>query len=184
MASSGPLYPGTVATEFYPGQEFDSSDWIDPTGIGGSGGVYATVEDLGADGNRYTYLLKATNFGFSIPAGATILGVVAEIARAGTTNTSTVDDTVKIIKGGTIQGDNKSTGDSVPAGPPTWETNTYGGASDLWGLSLTPSDINASNFGIVYAGHNIVENLERISVDFIRVTVYYLEAGQVMMVSN
>jgi hypothetical protein len=63
---------------------------------------------------------------------------------------------VYLIIEGSIVGNNKGTGSLTG-------TNTYysfGGATDKWGLSLTPSQINASNFGTssVYLGTGGVTN--------------------------
>lgn len=59
------------------------------------------------------------------------------------------DSTVKLVKGGTVSGNNNSTGAAIPASPSG--TRTFGSGADLWGLTLTPADINASNFGVVYS---------------------------------
>lgn len=66
------------------------------------------------------------------------------------------DNIVRLVKSGFVAGDNKANNDQLQ-----WENydqtdidtttvTTYGSSSDLWGLSLTPSDINSSNFGFVY----------------------------------
>jgi hypothetical protein len=59
---------------------------------------------------------------------------------------NTLDNSIKLIKGGTISGTDKSAG-------ATWsvdveETVSFGSTSDLWGITLTPTDVNASNFGV------------------------------------
>lgn len=54
--------------------------------------------------------------------------------------------TIKLVKGGVISGDNKGTGSLTSASDTEY---TFGGSSDLWGLSLSSSDVNASDFGIV-----------------------------------
>lgn len=64
------------------------------------------------------------------------------------------ETTIKLVQGGSVVGNNKSTTATVPSinvYPPTSGTFvTYGGLTDLWGLSgLTGTDINASNFGVV-----------------------------------
>jgi len=58
------------------------------------------------------------------------------------------DYDVKLVKGGTVQGNNKATGTELTT---TDTIISYGGSSDLWGVSLTPTDINSSNFGLVFA---------------------------------
>lgn len=58
------------------------------------------------------------------------------------------EHSIKLVKGGTIQGDDKTTSAVIP----TTETYvSYGGAEDLWGLELTSSDINSSDFGVGFS---------------------------------
>ena len=52
----------------------------------------------------------------------------------------------QIVKGGS------RTGDIKDVSPESKATKTYGGASDLWGVSLSDSDVNASNFGVSFQG--------------------------------
>lgn len=59
------------------------------------------------------------------------------------------DSLVRLRKNGATTGDNKAfyqweSGSSD-------ETNTYGGASDLWGESWTPADINDADFGLAFS---------------------------------
>ena len=114
-----------------------------------------------------THYLKATNFGFAIPNGATINGIKVEIKQLDNGNDAT-ESSVKIVKGGTISGNNKSTGANLPDSLTYVE---YGGSTDLWGLSWTASDVNASNFGVVFS----VVQSSAVGVDHIRITVYYSE---------
>lgn len=52
--------------------------WSNPTRIVSSNDSYATA---GLDDNQISHYLKATNFGFSIPSGAVINGITAEIEK-------------------------------------------------------------------------------------------------------
>lgn len=54
---------------------------------------------------------------------------------------------VKLIKGGTITGNDKG-GASMPT---TEAFVSYGGATDLWGVTLTSTDVNDSTFGFTFA---------------------------------
>lgn len=91
--------------------------------------------------------MQATNYGFNIPAGATINGITVQINREGSANTLGLgvrDSVVKLVKGGTVVGTNKAvTGTTWGT---TFSTVTYGGTNDLWGTTWTPSDINSANF--------------------------------------
>lgn len=61
-------------------------------------------------------------------------------------------NSIKLFKAGAVTGNDKSPGTNVTsiATPQQW-----GSASDLWGATLTPADVNATNFGV---GLSIVGN--------------------------
>lgn len=170
-ASSGPLSPGTMADDATVG----TVAWASPDS--------AKVSDdndagPGAIGNGVaSHYLKATNFGFSIPSGATITGVLAEV-EGKTVIGSIVENSVKLVKGGTISGNDKSTGAS-PAGADAYVS--YGGSSDLWGVSLTPDDINSSGFGVAYSTIGAAPAGGISTVDHIRITVYYTTACSISL---
>ena len=51
---------------------------------------------------------------------------------------------------------------------------SYGRISDLWGLSLTPADINASTFGVAISAQNIDAKSQNLAyINHIRMTVYF-----------
>lgn len=54
-----------------------------------------------------------------------------------------------LVVGGSIVGDNKADNQQLNVGGDV--NKTFGGASDLWGLTPSDSDINASDFGFVIA---------------------------------
>lgn len=120
--------------------------------------------------------VTATNFGFSVPSGATINGIKAEIERKQNGGTL-VDNAVRIIKGGAI-------GTSEHASTTAWSGTeayySYGGASDLWGDTWTYSDINSSNFGVALSVKCTSDcGSASGDVDHIKITVYYTIAGSV-----
>lgn len=170
MASQGPNNGSTFVDDAGVGTQ----TWSNPSNAQTSNDVKADV-GLGVDGGGFSisHYLKATGFGFSIPAGATIDGVVVEIERSANTASSGQDYEVKLVKGGTIQGNNKASASSWPT---TDTYATYGGAADLWGLTLAVGDVNASNFGCAIACANINAS-ESITayIDHVRITVYYTE---------
>ena len=77
------------------------------------------------------------------------------------------DNIVKLVKGGTIEGDNKALGDNWPSSD---VYSSYGSNSDLWGLSWDVADINAIDFGIVISVNHACFGWGHI--DHIRITVY------------
>ena len=167
--SSGPTGPNSAGT----GAD-DSSvgtvAWTNPGNITSSNDSDASIAILGS--SLISHYLKATNFGFSIPTTATIDGITVEVERSDP-NTDTRDYQVRIVKGGTIgTTDRAETG----AWPATDAYQTYGGSTDLWGETWTPSDINGSTFGFAIS----VEEISGISfgsptVDHIRITIDYTD---------
>lgn len=169
MASQGPLSPASVTD--------GGASWTNPGNAASSNNSYATATI--ASGGTSSRLL-ATNFGFSIPTGATITGVKLEIeAKASLGSSLWSDGTIgwnghQIIKGGTRVGNG---GGTTNKGWGTSDSYQSGGDSTfLWNTTLTPADVNASNFGISCPLANIGGSSITASVDHIRLTVYYTPA--------
>lgn len=158
MVSQGPNNPGTMANDDTVG----TVDWANPDRAKISDDSYAQWLELGTT----IHYLKATNFGFSIPTGATINGILVEIEQI--READATENSIKIVKGGIISGDEKSTGAELPD---VEAYVSYGASDNLWGLSWTAEDINLSTFGVVYSAKRTV--LDVVGVDHIRITVYY-----------
>src|SRR3990167_2658402 len=105
MPSSGPNNGGTFASDAgIPGIA-----WVNPSNAQTSDNSRATSELSFVEGS--SHYLKATNFGFAIPAGADIDGIVVEVERKADTNTASRyinDYEVKLVVGGVIQGQNRA----------------------------------------------------------------------------
>ncbi|MEM1033296.1 MAG: hypothetical protein AAGN82_23365 [Myxococcota bacterium] len=116
--------------------------------------------------------LATTNFGFTLPAGATVLGIEAEVrvsSRDGGTNI--LENSVRIIKSGVVGTAERSTGAALPA---LFNYVGYGGASDLWGENWTAQNVNASSFGVAYSARwNGTAGNDDVRVDHVRMTVTY-----------
>lgn len=172
MASSGPNSPGTISSDSSVG----TVSWSNPSNAGASDDSDATAT---SGSTATTHYLWSVGFGFSIPGGSTIDGILVEIEKqSGSSPFGNIkDSTVRLIIGGSLSGDNKAnTGISWP----TTDTYTsYGGASDLWGLTPTVSDVNGSDFGIAISGQITISGPASItgSVDHVRITVHYTEAA-------
>jgi len=145
--------------------------WSNPDNAKVSDNIY-TVATIN---NQQTHILRATNFGFTIPSEATITGITVE-AEAKTSGYYPIWtlDYVRIIKAGVVKNTNKTL-----AGYGT--TDSYkltGSSSDLWGETWTYSDINSSDFGVsIRTAADAHENT--IYIDHIRITVYYTEQAKV-----
>ncbi|MEK7113544.1 MAG: Ig-like domain-containing protein, partial [Patescibacteria group bacterium] len=128
-----------------------------------------------------TQYLEATNFGFAVPDGGTILGIKVQIEKGETCADCTVSDVeVKLVKAGSVVGDNKALGANWPA-TGSGGSRYYGIASatvdgtstDLWGTTWTPAEVNNSGFGVVISAKENSDSATSIIVDMIRMTVYY-----------
>jgi len=151
--------------------------WANPTNIYTSNNVYASA---GLQQGECSYWLRATNFGFSIPAGSIIDGIVVEIERVAN-RINIRDNSVKIVKAGSEQGTDKAVAGDWPT---TDAYQTYGGSTDKWGLTWTPAQINASNFGVsISAEYYGTFFLGTAYVDHIRITVYYTEPSTNMKIN-
>ncbi|HAI98484.1 TPA: hypothetical protein DCL30_02980 [Candidatus Peribacteria bacterium] len=177
-SSEGPNGPGTVVNDASSGD----NAWSDPSNATASDNAFATVT-VNANVIEETFessnYLKATNFGFTIPAASTINGVTVQVER--TSNNWVLDTVVQLVVGGSIQGSNYAiVSDDWLNDYPTEETVSYGGISDTWGLTLVPSDINLSSFGVVLKlVNNTSGALATAYVDHIQITVTYTAAEDV-----
>jgi len=134
---------------------------------------YAAAALLLGQSSRY---LKTTGFGFSIPRDATIDGLLVEVERSSNTASAIVDNSVRIVKNGTITGDEKASAGSWPTSD---AYASYGAATDKWGTGWTPSDINTSNFGLVFSARALLAATAQI--DHVRVTVYFTGSNRVQI---
>ena len=133
----------------------------------------AIVEDAIVAHANVTFgqYLGATGYGFHIPGNATILGIVLEVKRASIAGTAVLDQSVKLYKGGVISGtEHGNFSTDWPTGTLAWFT--YGSATDLWGLTWTPADINSATFGSVFSAQNDDAGPQNADVDSTRITVY------------
>lgn len=164
MPTYGPNSAGAGATADRGGS---SGAWTTPSNITVSDTNYARNDDP----DPYTDYLDATSFGFSIPAGETVVGVYAEIERMeGSSIYNILDETVQLLDAGSPVGNNKA--DTVTEWPTAFAYAGYGGAADTWGYgSWTPAKINASNFGLRVAASGTAA-AGAVRVDHIRITVY------------
>ena len=168
-ASAGPEY-GTGSNDNAVG----TIAWANTSNIGADDASTAGATLAGGNGTDSNYL-KVLDLGFSIPSGATINGIVLEAGVSGNFTGVGDDNSVRLVKGGTIGGDNKASGTDYS----TSETlRTYGSSSDLWGLAWTDTDINATTFGAVFSANRVAgTDSFTVAVDYMRITVHYTEAA-------
>ena len=81
--------------------------WTSPGNAISSDNNYASAS---VDGTTTNYL-RCLNYGFAVPAGATINGIEVNVERKSdrTQNNGSADDAARLVKGGTIQATDRST---------------------------------------------------------------------------
>jgi len=152
--------------------------WVNTANVFSNNSVNTTVQ--GATGAILSQTLNTTGYGFAIPANATITGFQASIARnrSGSALAGEVQDTsLRLLKAGSPTGDNK--GATSTNWPTTKTAADYGGTGDLWGVTWTPAEVNASNFGAAFAidiSAGIIGSRVA-NVDYITIAVTYTLPG-------
>ena len=156
------------------------NSWSNPGYAQYSDANRATVTLAGGSVSTY---LRATGFGFSIPAGSTVNGIIVEIQRLAVGNyaggggesdyypSCIVDTDVYIVKANSAAGSNKARSGCWPDQAEFYAT--YGGSNDLWGTTWTPEDINSSGFGVQIAVGNARAHYSAAYINHIRITVHY-----------
>jgi hypothetical protein len=157
----GPNYAGTAT----------STEWKD----GGTSASNATgaEDNTCAQEGKNNKTIDLTNFGFSIPAGATIVGIKVE-PKAGSDKAAAADRvlTAQLLKGGSPVGSVKSFTVTHTNACNGTAFTTVGGDSDLWGTSWTAADINATGFGVrINSGYGGGQR----RLDAVKITVYLLD---------
>ena len=156
-----------------PGTAVDVDTGNDPWG--NPGNVYVsdnTYAAVALDSSR-SNTLRVTNFGFAIPAGATINGITVRIERRAITSGGVVQDyRIQLRKSGGVAGDDKA---SATAWPATDAVATYGGVADLWGTTWTATEVNNSGFGVEIEAVGTVNPMTA-QVDYVTIQVSYTAA--------
>ena len=152
-----------------------NTDWVNPDRITAEDGSSATSTFTPAPSGVSDYI-KGTNFGFGIPAGATIKGVEVgfKVWDSGAAISIFAVQTIsaKLVKGGSISGNDKADQAFWSVTALTWKT--LGSATEMWGLALTPADCNASDFGAVVEVIGLIPGINNVAtMDAMKITVYY-----------
>lgn len=162
----GPRNGATFSNVAIPGS---NKTWTNEGNAAGSDNVYASFGNLVGAGS-YTDYLSITNFSFTIPASATITGILAEIERSDP-NGRTSDYRIRIIKAGVIGTTDKSGGAGYSLSD---SYQTFGNAGDMWGETWTAAEINAADFGIAIAAQrSAAGSTTNGRIDDVRLTVFY-----------
>ena len=102
-------------------------NWANPVRAETSNNSDATAT---LDGST-TDFLRCVDYGFTIPVGATINGIIVNVERASnrTANGGSRDAAMRIVQGGTIGTDDRSTATAYTT---TDVVEAHGGAAALW----------------------------------------------------
>ncbi len=145
-------------------------EWTTPGQAFSNNANYAS---RGVDGTVSNYI-KCVNFGFSIPASARIDGITVGVERksSATANGGSQDAAMRIVKNNVIGSTDRSTATTYTLAD---VFENHGGASDLWGESWDPSDVNLANFGAAFAVTKADPTgaAHTVTVDTIRITINY-----------
>jgi len=147
---------------------------------GGSGNAWSSLanvkaqDDVGATAagccsGDDSETLFTTGFGFAIPAAAEIRGVTVAIRAKASSQAS--DKQVKLAVAGAAAGNDLEYASYTTS----FVTRTYGGATNTWGLSLTPSIVNAAGFGVALRTSKPAFQSGTAEIDVVTVTVHYCE---------
>lgn len=124
-------------------------------------------------GDDSTYLrVLNPDFASAIPNDATIDGIEITIRAGITSGPSPLDFTrVNLLRNtGTYAGENKQADHDLTTGI---ETITWGGPTDLWLTTWTPSQINDAGTGFVFRLAKNVGATTTASIEWVKITVYH-----------
>ena len=168
MAQTQATSPGTIADN----DSIGTAIWNFPERAATQDGTFA-IADLGQ--SAISHYLVATNFGFALPVGATINGIVVEILRQENDLLDNIfDNAVRLVVGGNISSTDRSSSTE-------WNVNevnyvSYGSSTDLWGETPSRGNVVASDFGVALSAKATLGLLlTEAEVDHIRMTVYYTD---------
>jgi hypothetical protein len=177
---SQPAGPNNSTNIYDGGSGSISETWTNPNLARTQNDTYATVVTTTTGANRRTNYLIAQNFGFNIPAGAGINGIIVQVDRYATVVGGNVTDSrVRLIDAtGTIGSTDRATVFNWPTADAD-AYQTYGSTIDTWGITdWTSAKINNANFGVAIMAQTAASGLTyNIFVDEIRISVYYSVGG-------
>jgi hypothetical protein len=143
QTTTGPNNPGTGANVTGIG----NVSWTNPGNIASASTTDNARVTLNNNSSNY---LQGRSYGFAIPTNATIQGIevaIGKLRESGQGN-EMYDNQVRLLKNGSVTGSNYANTANWTRDQGTPDVVNYGGQTDLWGVSWTPAEINAGNFGV------------------------------------
>lgn len=165
------MYAGKASSSIPDGFDTLLVDYIDVT-------IYYTSVDT--DG------LKLSNFGFSLPSDAAVVGIEVDIEKKADVADTVKDKLVQLLNAsGTLEGDDKADVDTA------WGTSdataNYGGSTDMWGTTFAKADVEDSDFGVEIRATKGTSTSDVIaSIDHVSITIHYTasETGDYLDLTN
>lgn len=149
-----------------------NSAWLTHTGALVDDAVSAFVQETISD--SYSHYLVVRDFDIAIPPSA-IVGVEIEILHDLSVSGATFNGLAWLTKNGT-----DPVGSLMSIAPTSGEeTDTYGGPTNLWGTTLTESEVEATTFGLIFQGAVSTGSITW-AIDQVKLKVYYLEVDTVL----
>lgn len=138
MADTGFVTCGTGANVDHD----TSKAWLNPTNITADDASNANADNLDAfDPSDWLF---GSNHGFAIPVGSTIDGIEVRHETSAGSGDVVVDSEAKIFIAGAEAGTNQVGNNEFTTTPTLY---TYGSPTELWGLTPTVAQVNATDFG-------------------------------------
>ena len=169
----GPSDPATASLNTSVG----SFGWANPTDVLTSDNNRAVAGALiGILASANTNYVAAQGFTFTVPVSATICGIQVDVEHSAgglLIGSSIKDNSVKIMKSGSVIGTEHASGNSWFGSD---EVVSYGGSGDTWGTTWTPSDFNTSNVGVAVSARlsaGLAALFLNAQIDHIQMTVFY-----------
>lgn len=164
MTLAGPEFGSNIAT-VTPG-----TAWTTPSNAGANDAANTTSVVATAG---FTATLRVLDMGFAIPGGATIQGIEVAIERMAT-GARCSDSVVQLRKSTGVVGSNLSAGAAWSNATTGIAVQAFGHATNLWGVTWTPAEINATTFGVDLRGETNASSIT-CSIDYVTISVTYTE---------
>ena len=159
MANTGNVFP-TIGEATASG----FGTWTNPENIVSDDGVDATITTTGASGS----LLIARGFGFSIPTGSTITGVLVRIEASESAGGSEPLLAILRHSSGNL-GIAKAVANEGNISGASKSIYTYGSTSNVWDATLTAEIVNDATFAVRFN----FSTVHSMAVDFVTVAIEY-----------
>lgn len=166
--STGTAGPDLGTAAFSEGTQ---DPWTNPANaLEETGNLYATRGLNSAVNTGISQSLRVSGFNLSRPSSATITGLTVTVERKQNTAQQIHDNSIRLYANGALVGSDKA---SATIWPTVSTPATYGGASDLWGLTSTAltNAVNAADFSVVVQAKNDSGVSATAAVDWVKAQV-------------